>query len=174
MRRIFIIVALVLAVLATGCKQQESSPPLVPQNLPSGGGSIVFNDEIKTLDAVLEKNPKDLSALIRQGNLYMDTKRYGEAVALYQRALEIDPGNQNVRVDMGTCYRYLETAQSYQLSAKMLPKAYSLCTHKDKLTTERYLLPIIIFLHGLLDQIGICQSFTCWKRNIVLDRPQRL
>jgi len=125
MRRIFITAALVLTVLATGCKQQESSPPLVPQDLSPGGGSIVFNDEIETLETVLEKNPKDLPALIRLGNLYMDTKRYGEAVALYQRALEIDPGNQNVRVDMGTCYRYLGrsdiSVETYRKAIEMQP-----------------------------------------------------
>ena len=107
MKRILVITAIALAVLAVGCKKEQSSPPLVPQNLTPGGGSIVFNDEIKTLELALEKNPKDLSALIRVGNLYMDTQRYGKAVDMYTRALEIDPMNNNVRVDLGTCYRYL-------------------------------------------------------------------
>lgn len=125
MKRLLIIAAMALTVLALGCKKEQQSPPLVPQNLPSGGGSIVFNDEIKTLETVLEKNPKDLSALIRVGNLYMDTKRYGEAVAMYQRALEIDPKNNNVRVDMGTCYRYLGRSdlavEAYRKAIEMQP-----------------------------------------------------
>jgi Tfp pilus assembly protein PilF len=106
MKRMFILMAVIaITVFAGGCKKEQSSPPLVPQNMPPGGGSIVFNDEIKTLESALKKNPKDLSALIRLGNTYMDTKRYDKAIEMYQRALEIDPKNANVRVDMGTCYR---------------------------------------------------------------------
>jgi len=105
MRRTLVVAAMVLAVFTAGCQREESSPPLVPKNLPPGGGSIVFNDEINTLEKVLEKNPKDLSALIRLGNLYMDSKRFKEAAELYGRSLEIDPKNTDVRVDMGTCYR---------------------------------------------------------------------
>jgi tetratricopeptide (TPR) repeat protein len=107
MKRTLVITAIALALLAVGCKKEQESPPLVPHNLSPGGGSIVFNDEIKTLERVIEKNPNDLSALIRLGNLHMDTQNFGEAVAMYERALEIDPKNNNVRVDMGTCYRYM-------------------------------------------------------------------
>ena len=35
----------------------------------------------------------------------MDSGRFPEAVDAYQKALEIDPKNTDVRVDMGTCYR---------------------------------------------------------------------
>jgi tetratricopeptide (TPR) repeat protein len=37
----------------------------------------------------------------------MDTSRFSEAVEAYQKALDIDPKNVDVRVDMGTCYRKL-------------------------------------------------------------------
>lgn len=39
------------------------------------------------------------------GNILMDTSRCNEAIDAYQKALDIDPRNVDVRVDMGTCYR---------------------------------------------------------------------
>jgi len=35
----------------------------------------------------------------------MDSGRFTEAVDAYQKALELDPKNTDIRVDMGTCYR---------------------------------------------------------------------
>jgi len=35
----------------------------------------------------------------------MDAQRFAEAIISYQRALDLDPKNVDVRVDMGTCYR---------------------------------------------------------------------
>ena len=105
MKKITIIALIIFAVALVGCKAKESSPPLTPKNLPSAGGRISFTDEIKSLEKVLEKAPKDLATLIKLGNLLMDAGRNEEAVSAYGRALEIDSNNQNVRVDMGVCYR---------------------------------------------------------------------
>lgn len=106
MNRMLVVSAMVLLILVTGCKKEESSPPLITQGLP-GGGAIAFTDEIKTLEAVLEKTPQDLGALVKLGNLYMDSQRYAEAATMYKRSLELDSANMNVMVDMGTCYRYM-------------------------------------------------------------------
>lgn len=106
MKRVMIFVAVAIyAILAIGCEKEQPSPPLIPKNLPAGNSGIVVTDEAKSLEALVSKNPKDLSALIRLGNNYMDSNKYPSAIEAYGKALELDPSNQNVRVDMGVCYR---------------------------------------------------------------------
>jgi cytochrome c-type biogenesis protein CcmH/NrfG len=67
------------------------------------------NDEenIRLAQAILEKDPRDLQALISLGNAYFDTNRYQEAIDAYSKALAIDPKNPDVRTDMGIMYRRL-------------------------------------------------------------------
>ncbi|MBI5746625.1 MAG: tetratricopeptide repeat protein [Nitrospirae bacterium] len=54
----------------------------------------------------LDKNPKDLEALIVLGNANYDMKRYDKAEELYMRALEIDPKNPLVGTDLASVYKY--------------------------------------------------------------------
>lgn len=60
---------------------------------------------------ILDKNPKDLQALIGLGNIYFDrgtiykeAKYYQKAIEYYQKALDIQPKNDDVRLDMATEY----------------------------------------------------------------------
>jgi tetratricopeptide (TPR) repeat protein len=76
-------------------------------SLPSQGAMqdiASLNENEIALKARLATNPKDLDALIQLGNLYYDYGHYREAVEWYGKALEVDPGNPNVRTDRGTCY----------------------------------------------------------------------
>jgi tetratricopeptide (TPR) repeat protein len=56
----------------------------------------------------------------------MDAQRFAEAILSYQRALDIDPKNTDVRVDMGTCYRGvgqpLRAIEEYQKALKNNPR----------------------------------------------------
>lgn len=63
---------------------------------------------------MLDRNPRDLQALIGMGNIkfdigdiYEDPKYYLEAIDYYKKALEVDPRNSNVRVDMAIEYTKL-------------------------------------------------------------------
>ncbi len=56
------------------------------------------------LKSALGANPKDLNALIQLGNLYYDSNRYGDAVDIYGRALDLEPHNVDVLTDRGTSY----------------------------------------------------------------------
>lgn len=62
--------------------------------------------EINSLQAVLEKDPKNFSALVRLGNLYMDAMKWDRAADYYARAAAIrrDP---DVLTDLGICYRQM-------------------------------------------------------------------
>lgn len=84
-------------------KEGGSTPaPLTPSTI-----TLQSDREIEVLKEIISKDPKNLDALIKLGNISMDSKRFQDAVDAYGRALEIDPRNVDVRVDMGTCYRNL-------------------------------------------------------------------
>lgn len=103
-----ILTASALALMIVGCQNQNSAPI----QAPSGGGSagapsaaIGKGNEIQILQGIVRQDPKNLNAYIQLGNIFMDTKRFPEAIENYTKALELDPNNVNVRIDLGTCYR---------------------------------------------------------------------
>jgi hypothetical protein len=88
---------------------------------PSGGGAApapgpggeggrdalmaqVFQ-EVGALKQALEKNPRDLQALVRLGNFYQDAGKFDMAVDYYARALAEDPKQVDARTDRGICLR---------------------------------------------------------------------
>jgi tetratricopeptide (TPR) repeat protein len=66
--------------------------------------------QINLLRDRLEKNPRDLEALITLGNANYDIRRFDTARDLYRAALAVDPMNVQVRTDLATCYRQLGDA----------------------------------------------------------------
>lgn len=77
-----------------------------PQKQPAfKGQNPAAGNEIRFLKDMVAKNPDNMNAWIKLGNVFMDTQQYNEAINAYQKVLEINPDITNVRVDMGTCYR---------------------------------------------------------------------
>lgn len=50
-----------------------------------------LEDQLRKLDEALERNPKDVQALVNKGNVLDDLNRKEEALASYDKALEIKP-----------------------------------------------------------------------------------
>jgi tetratricopeptide (TPR) repeat protein len=100
-----------VAVAFAGCKQQQQSQwsqGQTGQNQVVAPPAMVKNPaEIQQLEAIAKSNAGNANAWIALGNAQMDAQRFAEAIISYQRALDIDPKNVDVRVDMGTCYRGL-------------------------------------------------------------------
>jgi tetratricopeptide (TPR) repeat protein len=76
--------------------------------------------------SVLEKDPKNLNALIKLGNHYFDTGQPGKSVEMYQRALKLNPNDANVRTDMGVMYRKMgkfdEAIVAFRMAGKSNPR----------------------------------------------------
>ena len=51
----------------------------------------------------IEKDPKDVRAIMRLANMYHDSRKFDQAVDLYRKALEITPRDVDARTDMGIC-----------------------------------------------------------------------
>lgn len=101
---------LIGAVVLAGCpnqkpRQRQSAPPPMP---------LITPDQIRSLESAAKMAPKNPEGWIALGNALFDMnvcyKRQGpqqtagctESANAYQKALELDPGNVNVRVDRGT------------------------------------------------------------------------
>jgi len=110
-----------IMMLMGGCHEQspsadpESSNPIVPPfasglieapapdaTAHAGAGGSNVMAIIQQARERVNKNPKDVQALIFLANANYDVQRYQEAEGLYRRALELDPENVQVRTDLST------------------------------------------------------------------------
>jgi Flp pilus assembly protein TadD len=99
------LLGLVLGSLVIGprfaSKQQTTAaePPAAQQ----GPMQEVFK-QIATLKGTIERDPKNVDALVQLGRMYMDAVKYQEAIGYFERAVAIrdDP---NVRMDLGICLK---------------------------------------------------------------------
>jgi cytochrome c-type biogenesis protein CcmH/NrfG len=84
------------------------------REVSGGSGAPLFQEApsrteyIEELEKRTSQDPDDEAIWRELGNAYFDRDQYREAIAAYQRSLEIDPGNPNVWTDMGIMYRRIE------------------------------------------------------------------
>lgn len=71
---------------------------------PAGTGAPAMA-EIQQLQAALERDPDDADAVLRLANLNFDIQRWERAGELYERFLELRPGNPDVLTDLGITQR---------------------------------------------------------------------
>jgi cytochrome c-type biogenesis protein CcmH/NrfG len=124
-----VFILLGVAVFA-GCKQQQQSQwsqGQKGQNQVVSTPAMVKNPaEIQQLEAIAKANAGNVNAWIALGNAQMDAQRFAEAIISYQRALDLDPKNVDVRVDMGTCYRGVgqpeKAIEAYKMASKTDPR----------------------------------------------------
>lgn len=80
---------------------------------PASGAPVSFMQKLTEYKARLEKDPKDIEALVFLANANFDIQRFEKAKEFYLKALEIDPNNAHVRTDLASSYRNLgETDQA--------------------------------------------------------------
>lgn len=105
--------------MAVGYLFRGSSSPVAvtaagaaPAQNPAGapGGALHSPEAVKLMAepllAALQADPKNFKTLADLGNLYYDNHLYKDAIAYYQRALELRPADYNVRTDLGTALWY--------------------------------------------------------------------
>ena len=80
----------------------RGNPPITPEQLKH-----MADKQAEPVLAQLAAAPNDPALLAQAGNIYYDTQQFKDAVNYYNRALQRDPSNTNVRTDMATAYWYL-------------------------------------------------------------------
>ncbi|MBI3805502.1 MAG: tetratricopeptide repeat protein [Nitrospirae bacterium] len=110
------------AATAPAAPSAGAPPPSPPGDAPHGSGAPApFMQKLAEYKARLEKNPKDIEALVFMGNANYDIQRFEKAKEFYQRALDVDPNNNHVRTDLASSYRSLgETDQALEELNKVL------------------------------------------------------
>jgi predicted Zn-dependent protease len=100
----------------------EAAPSSTSEESPHGSGAPVpFMQKLAEYKARLEKNPKDIEALVFMGNANYDIQRFEKAQEFYLRALEVDPNNTHVRTDLASSYQNLgETDRALEELNKVL------------------------------------------------------
>jgi tetratricopeptide (TPR) repeat protein len=113
----FIVGFITGAVVAILKGRPSAGPPAVAQKVPETEGAPVPGEamlspaeaaaRVSALKDILQKDPKNLSALVELGNLYFDTNQPQEAIEAYGKYLAVKPDNADVRTDMGIMLRKL-------------------------------------------------------------------
>lgn len=98
----------------TASKESPQPAPSSPGNphtaenpVPSSGAPVSFMQKLTEYKARLDKDPKDIEALVFLANANFDIQRYEKAKEFYLKALEVDPNNAHVRTDLASSYRNL-------------------------------------------------------------------
>ncbi|MFN7940612.1 MAG: tetratricopeptide repeat protein [Thermoanaerobaculia bacterium] len=81
--------------------------------------------QIQALRARLDKSPNDTDAMLELANLNFDIQSWDRARELYERYLQLKPGDPDVLTDLGICYRSLGEAdkalESFHRAQKIRP-----------------------------------------------------
>jgi Flp pilus assembly protein TadD len=81
---------------------------------------VLDESELRAYREILARDPKNLQAAVKAGNLLYDAQRYTEAIGYYQQAFALDSSNINVSTDLGTALWYAgrpdEALAQYQKS----------------------------------------------------------
>lgn len=123
------LLSLVLILFFLGCEKRGGTPetiavppapsatpaaemapngaPVPPSPHPSSGAPVPFMQKLADYKARLDKNPKDIEALVFMGNANFDIQRFEKAKDFFVRALDVDPNNTFVRTDLASVYRNL-------------------------------------------------------------------
>lgn len=75
----------------------------LPGNAVGGGGPPApVLAELVALRTRLKANPNDLAAIVGLADMYFDAGKFDQSAVYARRALELDPGNPDVRTDYAT------------------------------------------------------------------------
>lgn len=61
---------------------------------------------VQALTARFDGDPRDADTAVEIANVYFDAERWDDAIAWYERALDIDPANADASTDLGVSYFY--------------------------------------------------------------------
>jgi tetratricopeptide (TPR) repeat protein len=149
-------------------QKPRMAPPGAPAPAPPARNSMEVSAQIKTLEEIVKKDPKNLPAWKELGDLYFDSDQPKEAIEAYSHYLAAKPDNPDVRTDMGIMYRKLgqfdRALEEFRKAAQSDPK------HAN----SRYNIGLVL-LHDKQDMKGAIKA---WEEYLKVDpnseRAQRI
>jgi cytochrome c-type biogenesis protein CcmH/NrfG len=106
----------------------------------------------KTLEDEVTNNPENTEAWIQLGHVYFDTAKYDQAIAAYEKSLELNPSNADVLADLGIMYRRSEQPH------KAIEKFNKAVAIDPKHETARFNKGIVL-MHDLDDRDGAIRAW---------------
>ena len=97
------------AAPVAGMQQPAGTPPpgMGQQRMPTLDDLKRMADkQAEPLTAKLKTDPKNVELLYKSGLTYKAAHQFKEAIAYFQKALEVDPGNVAIRTEMASCMYY--------------------------------------------------------------------
>jgi len=85
-----LLVGFILGATVAILKTSKDSKVVASTGNPQEQSSVNHEEDIRLAKSFLDKDPRNLEALITLGNAYFDTDRYQEATDAYSKALAID------------------------------------------------------------------------------------
>jgi cytochrome c-type biogenesis protein CcmH/NrfG len=105
-------------IIATQTGARAASVP--PAAVAAPSTPVVDELELRAYREILARDPKNVQAAVKAGNLLYDGHRYLEAIPFYQQAFALNPSDVNVSTDLGTALWYAghadEAIAQYQRS----------------------------------------------------------
>ena len=111
---------------AAPVSETESAAPAATPPMGAAGGNpmAAVQQQLATLKAAIEKDPKNFDALVQLGDMYMDAAKFPQAIDYLDRALAVHD-DANVRTDLGICYKQTGQPASalaeFERAASMAP-----------------------------------------------------
>ncbi|MGA2515201.1 MAG: tetratricopeptide repeat protein [Thermodesulfobacteriota bacterium] len=149
-------------------QKPQMAPPGAPAPASPARNSMEVAAQIKTLEEIIKKDPKNLPTWKELGDLYFDSDQPKEAIEAYSHYLAAKPDNPDVRTDMGIMYRKLgqfdRALEEFRKAAQNDPK------HAN----SRYNIGLVL-LHDKHDLKGAIRA---WEEYLKVDpnseRAQRI
>jgi Flp pilus assembly protein TadD len=95
-------------VIGPKIAQSKAAPePAILAQAPAATQSspmAAIQEQLATLKAAVERDPRDAASLAQLGNLYMDALKFPQAIDYYERSLAVRD-NPAIRTDLGICYK---------------------------------------------------------------------
>lgn len=105
-----------------------SAPGGVPGGfapMPGQAGTVDKVGQIKMLQDLVTRDPKNAQAWIQLGNELFDTSQHQKSIEAYDRALELQPNNPDVLTDQGVMYRavgqFEKAIANFEKAQKLAP-----------------------------------------------------
>jgi cytochrome c-type biogenesis protein CcmH/NrfG len=150
-------------VVYTVYHEDQTSPPAKSPSVAPATATIPeeTQKQIRSLQAILKNDPKNVKALIDLGNLFFDAEQVDPAIDAYSQALAIDPKNPDVLTDRGVMHRrkgeFDRAIADFKKAAEIDPRHVN----------SRYNLGVVL-LHDKGDMKG---AISAWEEYLKVD-PQ--
>lgn len=118
-------------VLATqeANRPSQAAPIQAPAAAPAATGQPqpppLDETRVQTLQAAIQKDPRNAGNYAQLGNVYFDAKQWPNAIEAYERSLKINPNDPDVSTDLGVSYYSMnrpdEALAQFERSLKISP-----------------------------------------------------